>query len=148
VTFVDKIPYVHGLRRVHPSRRLHSLHGWDIMQLLALFKVSNLLDVPWADNTALSRFPLKQLWPSLCDHPAQPKRAHHPSHPHHPPYPTPSSRAKPGFHPCSTAEKEKGGSVESNSNIGSAEWPLHRAGRVKFTPPKEQRVSQRGIPSS
>jgi len=60
-----KSPQVNGVRRVHPSQRLQSLHGWDVMQLLSLFNVSNLLDVPWADDKTLQAFPLKQLWPSL-----------------------------------------------------------------------------------
>ena len=36
------------------------------MHLLRFFDVSNLLDVPWADDQTLEAFPLKQMWPTLA----------------------------------------------------------------------------------
>lgn len=54
-----------GMRRVHPSKRRPPLAGWDVMQLLSFFGVANLIDVPWADEQALEKIPLKQIWPSV-----------------------------------------------------------------------------------
>ena len=61
----ERAPVVLGLRRLHPSRRAQPLDGWDTMRLLACFGVSNLLDVPWAEDDTLHKYPLKQLWPAL-----------------------------------------------------------------------------------
>lgn len=36
-----------------------------MLQLLALFRVGKLVDVPWAEETMLAQLPLQQLWPSL-----------------------------------------------------------------------------------
>ena len=54
-----------GVRRVHPSERTPALAGWDVLQLLAFFRVGKLQDVPWASDQVLAKLPLAQVWPSL-----------------------------------------------------------------------------------
>ena len=53
------------MKRVHPSERQPSLHGWDVLQLLTLFRVGKLSDLPYADDQMLDTLPLPQVWPSL-----------------------------------------------------------------------------------
>ena len=54
-----------GVRRTHPAERQPSVAGWDVLQLLSMFRVGKLIYVPWADDAMLMHLPLPQLWPSL-----------------------------------------------------------------------------------
>ena len=58
-------PGLLGVRRVRPGERQPAVPGWNVLQLLALFRVGKLVDVPWAEETMLAQLPLQQLWPSL-----------------------------------------------------------------------------------
>ena len=54
-----------GVRRIHPAERQPSVAGWDVLQLLSMFRVGKLIYVPWADDAMLMHLSLPQLWPSL-----------------------------------------------------------------------------------
>ena len=65
LAIINGRPVVTGVKRVHPSERQPSLHGWDVLQLLTLFRVGKLSDLPYADDQMLDTLPLPQVWPSL-----------------------------------------------------------------------------------
>ena len=56
-------PSIRHVRRVKPADRQNALHGWDVLQLLAFFRVGRIADVPWADERTLDTLPLPQVWP-------------------------------------------------------------------------------------
>ena len=67
LALVDGAPALTGLRRVHPAARQPALHGWDVLQLLAFFRVGKLADLPYPDEATLAALPLPQVWPNLGD---------------------------------------------------------------------------------